>query len=76
MSLIQEIVSKKGIDTVISEGWWERFEQRHPNISLRVAAPLSFARAMAPDRESLNHYFGLLEDTLKANEIFNVYGRV
>ena len=30
-----------------------------------------FARAMAPDRHSLNNFFDLLEDTLKANGIFN-----
>jgi len=71
MALVQAIVKEKGIETTISDGWWERFKQRHPNLTLRIAAPLSFARAMASDRDSLNNYFDLLEDTLKANEIFD-----
>ncbi len=76
MSLVQEIVNAKGIITTISDGWWERFKQRHPMITLRVAAPLSYARAMASDRDSLNNYFDLLEDTLKSNEIFNDASRI
>ena len=76
MALVQAIAKGKGIETTISDGWWERFKQRHSNITLRIAAPLSFARAMASDRDSLNNYFDLLEDTLKANEIFNDASRI
>ena len=76
MALVQAIVKEKGIETTISDGWWERFKQRHPNLTLRIAAPLSFARAMASDRDSLNNYFDLLEDTLKANEIFDDASRI
>ena len=50
MALVQAIAKGKGIETTISDGWWERFKQRHSNITLRIAAPLSFARAMASDR--------------------------
>lgn len=71
MALVQAIVKEKGIETTVSsDGWWKRFKQRHSKISLRIAAPLSFARVMASDRESLRNYFDLLEDTLKANGIF------
>ena len=31
----------QGIQTVISDGWWERFKKRHPSITLREAASLS-----------------------------------
>lgn len=68
ITLVQEFVNDKGINTVIYEGWWERFKQRHPNISLHVAAS-SYTRAMVFDKESLDYYFDLLEDTLKANQI-------
>lgn len=71
LSLVQEIVDQKGLKANISSGWWERFTQRNPRISLRIAAPLSHVRAMASDRESLNCYFDVLERTLKENEIFN-----
>ena len=62
-------------------GWWQKFRSRHKNISLRTAAPLSQARAMAMamDRTSIDKYFNILENTLKDNcildkakHIFNV----
>ena len=76
MSLVQSIVNGRGVKTTISDGWWERFRQRNPKITLRVAAPLSYARAMASDRDSLNNYYDLLEETLQANEIFNDASRI
>ena len=47
VSLVQQILDDKGIQTTISNGWWERFRQRHPNLTLRSAVSLSYARAMA-----------------------------
>lgn len=49
MALVQSIARGKGIETTVSEGWWERFRQRHLGISLRIATPLSVARLMASD---------------------------
>ncbi len=60
--LVQQMVDAKGIDTTISNGWWERFCKRHPKITLRAAVPLSLARAMASDGEVLNKYFEMLEE--------------
>ena len=71
LALAQEILTKKKISTTLSAGWWDRFRQHHPRLCLRVAAPLSYARAMATDRESLNWYFDVLEKTLRDNGIFN-----
>ena len=48
-----------------------RFCQRHPEVTLRTPAPLSFSRAIASDRESINSYFDLLEETLLENNILN-----
>ena len=71
MGLVQEIISGKGIQTVLSDGWWERFKKRHPSITLREAASLSYARVMASDQECLESYFDLLEETLKINGVFD-----
>ena len=60
MGLVQKIISSKDIQTVLSDGWWERFKKRHPSITLREAASLSYARAMASDQECLESYFDLL----------------
>ena len=65
MVIIQEILEDKGIKAHVSDGWWDRFKKRHPELTLCVAAPLSFARAMATDRGTLNAYYNLLEGTLK-----------
>ena len=71
MGLVQEVVNGKGIEAVISDGWWERFKKCHPSITLREAASLSYARAMASDQECLENYFDLLENTLKINGVFD-----
>ena len=55
--LVQQIVDNKGIKATITNGWWERFVQRHPHQSLHTAVPLSLARAMATDEGVLGKYF-------------------
>ena len=50
IALVQQIINK-GIATTVTNGWWERYVKRHPQITLRVAVPFSYARAMATDRE-------------------------
>ena len=51
IALVQQIVESKGIEIVLSSGWWERYIKRYPQIVLCVAVPLSLARAMAADRD-------------------------
>ena len=71
ISIVQQVVDGKRIQTVVSNGWWERFCQRHPQVTLRAPAPLSYSKAVSSDRESLNNYFDQLEETLHANNILN-----
>ena len=68
---MQQIINKKGIDANVSDGWWERFCQRHPSITLWAAVPFSLARAVASDSEVINKYFDMLEECLQQNEILN-----
>lgn len=76
IALVQQIVVSKGISTVVSSGWWERYVKRHPQIALRVAVPLSMARAMASDREVLDRYFNMLEECLRSNGIIDKPARI
>jgi hypothetical protein len=71
LSIVQEIVNSKGIEVNVTNGWWERFLQRHPHLTLRTAVPLCFVRAMASDRDSINRYYDLLEETLISNDILD-----
>jgi len=69
IALVQCIVDSKGIPRTVSNGWWESFCRRHPNISLRSAAPLSLVRAQASNPEMLSRYFDLLERTVEENQL-------
>ena len=71
IAIVQQIVDEKGIQIVVNNGWWERFCQRNPQITLRAPAPMSSSRAIAFDREYINNYFDLLEEILRANNIYN-----
>ena len=74
LALVQQMVDSKGIETTVSNGWWERFIQRHSQLALRAAVPLSLARAMATDTEVFGKYFDILEDCLLQNSIFDKAG--
>ena len=77
LAMVQRIFVSKGKDDLtVTNGWWERFCQRHPNISLRTAAPLSFSRAKATDPVVLNHYFDILESCLNDNKIMDCPSRI
>ena len=69
--LMRRIVDSKGLDHSVTDNWWRRFRERHPQITLRTAMPLSQARAMAADEQVINEYFDMLEDTLVENGILD-----
>ncbi len=71
MALVQRIISCKGIDRTVSNGWWESFCRRHPNLTLRAPVPLSQARAVATDPDMLDSYFDLLEATMAENDLLD-----
>lgn len=74
--IVQQILESKGLSKDVTNGWWERFVARHPQVCLRSAVPFSVARAMATDPDVLNRYFDVLEDCLYQNDIFNQPGRI
>lgn len=73
LALVQQILNSKNIvaAVTITHGWWNRFRQRHPFITLRSAVPLSYVRAMAQDKGSIEKYFDYLEETLMENQILD-----
>jgi len=71
LALVQHIINQKGIQRMVTFGWWQKFCQRHETLSLRSAASLSVQRAMASDPDALKLYYDTLEDTLKGNGILN-----
>ena len=71
LSIVQGIVDARGIKAQVSNGGWEAFLRRHPSLTLRTAVPMSVARAIATDAHMIECYFDKLEETLKANNIFD-----
>ena len=63
--IVQRVLEKKGrsTDSFKGEGWWLRFMQRYPTLSLRSADSLSRVRANALTEENMKSYFALLEKT-------------
>ena len=53
------------------EGWWIGFKDRHPELSLRTADPLSMVHVNAMTQETFDAYFDLLEKTLTDNGLLN-----
>jgi len=47
-AIVSAIMAKKmGAESVeVSQKWWEKFRQRHPELSLRRAEPLAFRRSI------------------------------
>ena len=71
LAIVEEIVASKGNPTHISNGWWESFRHRHPQLTLQTVEKLSYARSVATDATIVNHYFDLLEQTLHDNNLLD-----
>ena len=71
LALVQDVVSRKGRAAQVTHGWWESFKRRHPQLTLRTASPLSYARAVASNPEVIHRYFDLLEQTILENGLAN-----
>ena len=71
LSIVQQILDSRGVTAEVTKGWWDSFHKRHPNLKLRQAEPLAYARAMANDREVINKYFDMLEETIQENGLTN-----
>lgn len=69
LALVQKILLSRGIYREVTYGWWEGFRKRHQELSLRVASTISKARALASNREVMDRYFDLLEETLAENDL-------
>lgn len=50
------MAKKNAIDAmVVSHGWWDRFRQRHPHVSLRSGEVLAYRRADSTNRVVIDH---------------------
>ena len=84
MRVAYVIAEKCGKDHPFKNGaagraWFEGFKSRHPNLTLRIAQPLSYCRAIAANKEIIQDFFAKLGAVCarlnlltKPMQIFNV----
>ena len=76
LSIVRATVAKKqgcDIDKVtVTPGYWSSFVKRHPHLSLRSGSKLAYQRAITATPEVVNHYFDLLEESLKSNNLLEI----
>ena len=76
IALVQRVLDSRNKQVIVTNGWWESFQRRHPKLTLRTPAPLSQVRSKATDPEMLARYFDLLEETLVANGLEGRPGQI
>ena len=76
IALVQQVITAKGINSIVTHGWWAHFRQQHPEITLQTPALLTLSRAIATDKNVLEKYFDLLENTLIENDILNKLSQI
>ena len=78
LALVDAILMRKWEteEVHITKGWWESFKKRHPQLTIRCAEPLAYARAMATNRDTIDEYFDLLEATIKKNGLQDLPGQI
>ncbi len=71
--IVKAICERKGVKEAghISDGWWYRFRQRWPKLSLRKGDPFPQARVLMTTRTVFESYFELLQATLEQHDLFN-----
>ena len=74
MGLAESVAHDKGQMTgqkKISDGWFRRFMQRQPQLSLHKGDPMANVRMDCLTKETMDNYFDLLKDTLVENNLPN-----
>ena len=67
LAIAQQIARVRDPKLEISKGWWDSFRARHPEVTLRHAESISYARATANNPTVIAKYFDTLEEILKMN---------
>ena len=73
-AVVGAIVSNKlSLDNpiVVSHGWWDRFCQRHLHLILCAGEGIAFKRLAAINNGTIDHYYNILEETMKVDNLLN-----
>ena len=72
-AIVENVAREKNIlrSEHVSDGWWRRFMERQPQLSLRRGDSTAHIRMNSVNRESMESYFNLLEGTLSEHDLMN-----
>ena len=78
LAIAQQVFNARNpnCDVELTKGWWDRFGKQHPEISLRQAETLSYARAAANNPKVIEAYFDLPEETIETNGLAHRPGQI
>ena len=51
----------KGLSVTLTNGWWDKFRSRHPELSVRTTERLAYSRAISSSPEVLGSYLETLQ---------------
>ena len=76
--LVEAVAREKGVlrGTKITDGWFRRFLERRPNLSLQRGDATANVRMEALDHETMKDYFKSLEETLNEHDLMNCPGQI
>lgn len=77
LALVESYLTEvKGCSISLTNGWWEKFKSRHPDLSVRTAERLAYSRAVASNSTILESYLEMLQRTLEEYNILDVPSQV
>ena len=78
MNIAELYAKKKGVlrKSKITQGWWRQFVRRQEDLSLRRGDNTAHGRMDAVNEDTISHYFTLLKQTLKENNLTNSPGQI
>ena len=77
MTLVRATMIKKGKENApVTNGWWDSFMKRHPELTLRTPEKLAYVWAIMGNKEVISAYFDLLEKILTESELLDVPGAI
>ena len=71
--IAKSVTQDKGVlkGVKISDGWWQRFLECQPKLTLRCGDSTAHVRMDAVNRETMDQYFALLKDVMEEHSLFD-----
>ena len=78
MNIVQHVAKEKRIlrKERISSGWFRRFRERQPDVSLRKGDSMALVRFRCTDKETIDGYYDLLETVMEENDLRDKPGQL